>query len=171
MFEMEIFMSSANVTASREKFGGQMSEGEMLFCRQLRERLRTVIEGRDDFHLAMVNLLLDLQEIRKNRSDVDVALESGWQPNIARPVPQMRALASDSERAVLEDMDGLIDYAMRNGLGFQSVFSTLWHDVGMLRFYKWSLEDAQKDETFHLRVAGWAKRNVAIVGEPDAEKE
>src|SRR5665213_1215208 len=175
-------MTAANV-ASHEKLGGEMSAGELMFCRELRTSLHQVIEGRGDFESLLMELLGDLQEIRKWGLDVDRAVASGWRPTIeiARRAREQSArerllpvaLPSQEERAVLEDMDGLIDYAVRNGVSFDTVFAALVHDVGQIRGHDdaFNLAEAQKNFTFHLRAAGWAKRNAMPVGDPEAETE
>jgi hypothetical protein len=174
-FNQEMAMSSANLTASQEKFGGQMSTGEVSFLRSVRDLLRAVIDARTPFFAALAYLLTDLREIRKHGSDADAAFASGWKPAIASAIvltdaASTRAKPSDAERAFLEDIDGLIDYAMRNGVSFASVFSALTHDVGEVAAYGWSLEKAKAD-CFTPKVTGWAKKNTAAFGEAEIETE
>ena len=73
---------------------------------------------------------------------------------------------SEAEIELLRDFQGVIDFAIRNGLSFALVFSILSHDLNGIVQHGFSLEDAKKSG-FLPKAAGWAKLNVDDVGEPD----
>jgi len=156
-----------------EILGGQMSEGEVEFCRQVRNRLHEVLEGRHDFHSAVVDLLRDLQKIRGTHEDllecdVDAASKSGFAVgSIRSPGGPSSPPLSKAEREFVEDMDGLLDYATRNGVNFWPVFGMIWHDISELQANGFRLEGAP----FRPQVSGYAKRNTAMVGDVEPEME
>jgi hypothetical protein len=73
---------------------------------------------------------------------------------------------SDDEVELLRDFQGLIDFAIRNGLSFTLVLSILSHDIQGIAQGGWSLEAAKKS-AFSPKAAGWSKINADDVGEPD----
>lgn len=76
-------MTTNHPTQWREKFGGQMSEAEALFCKNVRELARAVLDSLISFGAAMSKLLIDLRELRKFGLDVDAAMASGFRPSIS----------------------------------------------------------------------------------------
>ncbi len=161
-------MGSTHVTGSVEKFGGEMSAGELQFFRHVRGLIRATIDGRALFAAAMTTLQMDFREIRKNEFDVDAALAAGWEPAAAQtqPASSPRLQPSDAERTFLEDMDGLLDFATRNGLTFFWVLRAVMHDVTALAGYEWRMDKAA-DDFFSPTVTGWANRNSEPFGEAD----
>lgn len=165
-------MSSTQTAQLREAFGGQMSSAELRFCRHLRELFAGLLAGRIEFLSAFMNLLhVDLEGIRRHGYNLDAADASGFQPAIAAlaAAPDAspgRFRLSDPERGFVEDLEGLVDFAVRNGLGFRAVLSVLFHDVGELSRNEWSIEKALAT-FFTPKATGWARKNVEPIGEPD----
>ncbi len=168
-------MSSARVTFPIEKFGGQMSAGELQFLRQVRGLLQATLEGRIPFPAALENLLKDFREIRKADFDADAALATGWTPTVAslaqlQSAGASRAALSTADHAFLQDMDGFLDYAMRNGITFLWVLTGVMHDVSEIGHYSWSVDVAASDH-FSPKVTGWAERNKAVYGDSESDTE
>ena len=141
---------------------GPMSVAEASFCRQVREAMQKVRDGEVPFIAIMANLWSDLTQIRKSGWSVDTAVAGGFKPSISAPTVSLRSGPSASERAFVGDMDGFLDYAMRNGLGFIAVLAILWHDIAELAAHGFSLERASQ-EFFLPKSSGWAERNTALL--------
>jgi len=75
-----------------------------------------------------------------------------------------------AEIELLNDMKGLIDVAVRNGLSFASVIGTLSHDVNGLARYGFDMERATKDG-FSPKVTGYSQISPDSVGEPEESIE
>ena len=73
---------------------------------------------------------------------------------------------SEAEIKLLRDFQGVIDFAIRNGLSFLLVLSILSHDIDGIMRHGFSLESALK-QAFLPKATGWAKKNAEDVGEPD----
>lgn len=150
---------------------GPMSEQEVVFCRQVRELIAGAIDGRVPFVGVASNLVADLRTIRRSGFDVDVAVSAGFRASIAQPLllrslPAGRATLSPDERAFLLDVDGFLDFALRNGMTFPGVLSLLLHDFGEIAAHEFSLAGLAQD-FIRPKASGWAKRNVDPVGEPE----
>jgi hypothetical protein len=76
---------------------------------------------------------------------------------------------SDAEVQLLRDIQGFIDFAIRNGLSFASAMLTLAHDVNGLARYGFDL-DANRDG-FLPRVTGHSRQDIDAVGEPEEPAE
>jgi len=75
-----------------------------------------------------------------------------------------------AEIELLNDMKGLIDVAVRNGLSFALVIGTLSHDVNGLARYGFDLDRATAD-CFLPKVTGYAQVTPESVGEPEESSE
>ncbi len=75
-----------------------------------------------------------------------------------------------AEIELLNDMKGLIDVAVRNGLSFALVIGTLSHDVNGLARYGFDLDKARAD-AFSPKVTGYAQVTPESVGEPEESSE
>ena len=73
---------------------------------------------------------------------------------------------SEDEIGLLRDFQGVIDFAIRNGLSFALVLSILSHDIHEIIHHGLSLESARKDG-FLPKATGWAKIGSEDVGEPE----
>lgn len=72
---------------------------------------------------------------------------------------------TEKEIEVLRDMQGFIEFAIRNGLSFALVISNLGHDVNGLAQYGFDLQDATK-ACWSPRVTGYSRISSESVGEP-----
>lgn len=70
------------------------------------------------------------------------------------------------ELAFISDLDGFMDFALRNGLTFFTVLSVLLHDLTEIAANEFQLQKATA-QGFRPKVDGWAKRNAEPVGESD----
>jgi hypothetical protein len=77
---------------------------------------------------------------------------------------------SGAEIELLRDMQAFMDFAIRNGLSFALVVSTLGHDVNGLARHGLDLETASK-EGFGPKVKGYSKIDSSAVGEPEEPVE
>lgn len=73
---------------------------------------------------------------------------------------------SEAEIELLRDFQGVIDFAIRNGLSFALVLSILSHDLNGIAQHGFSLEAAKKSG-FPPKATGWSKIDSDDVGEPD----
>ena len=73
---------------------------------------------------------------------------------------------TEAEIELCRDFQGLIDFAIRNGLSFMLVLGILSHDIQGIAQGGWSLEAARKNG-FLPKATDWAKINADDVGEPD----
>lgn len=77
---------------------------------------------------------------------------------------------SEEEIEMLRDMQGFIDFSIRNGLAFMVVMSTLMHDIHEVATAGGRLEPALK-RGFLPQVSGYSKYGEASVGEPEESVE
>lgn len=162
-------MSATVVERLREIPGGPMTEAEILYCRQVRDAVRAALDGRVLFATVVTRLWADFREIRKRGPELDEALAAGFRPSITSPdlsggSHSMPVVPSAAEREFLADVDGFLDFALRNGLSFLSVLVVLVHDLVEIAAHGFDLEKAQA-EGFLPKVSGWAQRNAEPVGE------
>lgn len=178
-------MSATFVENLKQRFAGQMSEGEQQMVARLRNLVRATLDGGGSFASVASLMWSDFAFLRKFKYDVDAAIAAGFEPMAGALVtgkPSMSgAIASNSrintepsspehkplselERTFLEDINGLIDFVTRNGVDFTVVLQVLGHDVGELFHHDFSLEKTLADGVLP-KVDGWAKLNVEPVGQ------
>ena len=76
---------------------------------------------------------------------------------------------SEKEIQVLRDIQGFLDFSIRNGLSFALALGTLRHDVNGLACYGFSLDDARDD--FIPKTEGYAAVHADSVGTVDESGE
>ena len=78
---------------------------------------------------------------------------------------------SSDERDFLLDVDGFLDFVIRNGLTFDTALELLSHDFGEIR-HEGSLKNAL-DTGFLPKATGWSKVTEDSFGQPEelAEEE
>ena len=81
-----------------------------------------------------------------------------------------RGPLSEKEAGVLRDIQGMIDYSIRNDLSFKLTVSTLGHDVNGIAHYGFDLDAAEAD-FFLPKVAGFAGNDANSVGAPEEASE
>jgi len=156
---------------TEERRAGQLSDGEVRFCRQLRQFLRTSIDSKKPFAAVVRGVQLELQALRPYHFDVDEAISSGhYVPMLIASAADVPAAGSsplsDTEREFLLDVDGFLDFAARNALDFEKVLFTLGPDFGELSAHEGSLTKTLNDHILP-HVTGWALRNATPVGDPE----
>jgi hypothetical protein len=164
-------MQSSQTIDPQEVRGGQLTEDEARWLRGVQRLVRDV-SNRDWFVGALGLIGLDIEGLQRHGYSMTVALASGFRSQVGEFAARLSDSSSvgeskDIEQRFLRDIDGLIDFAVRNGLAFDRVMAVLGHDVQELRRrYDSDLEKAIADQ-FHPKVTGWAKKNSTSVGEPD----
>ena len=168
-------MSATFTERMKERFAGQLSEGETMVCSKLQESFHAVLDGRRGFESEMVFLWAQLRRLRKFNFDVEAAISSGefdpTSPEWSRSnqtVQNGSSILSTAEIGLLNDAIGLIDWVVRNGVRFTMVLETLGHDIGEISHHDFSLSKTLADHVLP-KVTGWAKRNIEPVGEADLQ--
>lgn len=141
---------------------GRLSDAELHFLGEVLDLLRAAADGRVAFAAAMTSLLQDLKTIRKNDWDVASVVGPAAQSNV-RTAKLGEGSAgsfppSSEERDLLEDFEGLVEFAVRNGISMPSLLASLMHDLIELSTYGWNLETAKAD-SFRPKATGWARLN------------
>jgi len=72
---------------------------------------------------------------------------------------------TETEVAMLRDVQAFIDFAIRNGLSFALVLSILGHDINGVAHHGMSYDEARSDG-FLPKVTGYSEINADSVGEP-----
>lgn len=75
---------------------------------------------------------------------------------------------SDEEISFLRDVQGMIDFVIRNGLSFPVVLGALLHDLGEIRNNDFNLRKA-KSTGFHPKVSGYAKYTDELIGQTEED--
>jgi hypothetical protein len=150
---------------------GSMSDAESTFCSQVRELFRATLEGRTPFVAMAGNLLSDLRTVFE--SELDVKSASAVAASLhAAAIPLTHTLAlSGSQRAFVEDADGFVEFAARNGFTFLEVASVLGHDLSEISQSGFDLDKAMSQRFLRPQVTGWAHRNREPVGEREGALE
>ena len=167
---------SAHISAQFDEAAtGRLSESELAFLGSVRDLLRAAIDGRVPFTATMANLLEDLKAIRRSDWDVGASVGPGKPSAVRRAIlpdsAPARAKASPSQRELLEDFAGLIEFSVRNGISVVSLLASITHDLVELSTYGWNLDAASAD-CFRPNATGWAKLNQEPAGgEPDETGE
>jgi hypothetical protein len=73
---------------------------------------------------------------------------------------------SPAEVEFCRDIQGFIEFALRNGLSLPVVLTTVGHDINNLMRYGMSLEEARAD-VFDPKVSGYARVGSDSVGEAE----
>ena len=150
----------------KPRFAGQMTEGELQFCQAARHILAQALNGYVPFAEAMASLSSAIQLIRENAAVVDAAWDRGLDSRFAIHQHDRRSSVSEDEIRFLRDMDGLVDFAVRNGLNFLFVARAMAHDLGELASNHWNLENLKKNFVLP-QSKGWAERNQLPVADLD----
>ena len=161
-------MSSSSSSHAEDPLSSGMSQSELLFLNHVREMLRATVSRRIRFTAAMASLLADLRVLRSNDWEATAIVGPGAHSSVAASVTTACSAPcgelTPSERELAEDMEGLIDHSVKNGISFLSLASVLAHDTGALASHEWSLEQASAD-FFVPKSIGWANRNREQIGE------
>ena len=137
---------------------GSMSHAEWDFCSQIRDIFRATLDGRTPFCIMALSLLEDLRTIVRRDWDVRAATAVGRCLATVGAV-HTRQSPTGTETSFLEDADGFVDFALRNGLTFDTVASVLMHDLSEIAIHEFKLDTAIADGCLLPQVTGWAKRN------------
>ena len=168
-------MNTSFAERIKRKFGGNLSEIEQRVCEHFVQRLQAALNGQMSFSDAMSDLWRELRILRAADYELTNASEM---TSLNAPIENVTGSSSgsqvaieltSSERAFLEDAEGLIDWVTRNGVSFSVVLQILGHDLSELERDGFSLETAVSTRFVHPKVTGWARRNTDPVGEADEQ--
>ena len=167
----------------RQAYGGRMADKEVEFLRSLQSFIDDAIRDGLGFAPVVKILRQNLRGLRHHRLNVDDALRFDLDAAIAAgeiAVPsadQLKALhqmdggpMSEREVEFLRDVQGIIDYMIRNDLGLTFALATVGHDVNGLTQYDFRLDAADADG-FLPKVAGFAGSQADSVGAPEDADE
>lgn len=176
---MAASFSSEQIDRFREVCGSRMPENEVQFLRSVQRFIDEAIRGGLGFVPVVKTLRQNVKGIRHHRINLDDALRFDLDAALAAGeltplgADQLKALGqvnggpmSEREVEFLRDIQGIIDYAIRNDLGFALVVGMLGHDLGGLVEYDFSLRAADADG-FRPRVSGFAGNDANSVGAPE----
>jgi hypothetical protein len=150
---------------------GSMSDAESAFCGQVRELFRATLDGHTPFVAMAGNLLSDLRAVFDSAGDVNSASAVAASLQAAA-IPLTRPMVlSGSQRAFVDDADGFVDFAVRNGFTFLEVASVLGHDLSEIAQSGFDLDKAMSQRFVRPQVTGWAQRNREPVGEREGTLE
>lgn len=139
---------------------GLMSAEELRLCDEMRQLFGAALEGQIPFLAVMAKLRADFLNFGQGRLNSDSKRRIA---EIQKHVRQKIQL-SKPEKALLTDFDAIVDFALRNGLAFDSVNGLIGHDVSMLAAYGFDLRAATNAGCLP-KSHGWTKKNAAPVGE------
>ncbi len=180
-------MGATFTTEQTERFrqadGGRMAENEIEFLRSLQRFIDDSICDGLGFAPVLTTLRQNIRGLVHHRLNIDEAIRFDLDAAVAAGevnVPnadQLKALrqtngAPMSEREVefLRDIQGIIDYTIRNDLGLATIVATVGHDVNGLAQYDFSLDAADAD-CFLPKVSGFAGSHADSVGAPEVANE
>jgi hypothetical protein len=146
---------------------GSMTDTEVQWLRAIQRAARLTRRDEGAFGLVILTIYADLLKLRPYPfSDINAAVAAGFKPEIETFVDRLNTGDDDSgsfassspENRFLADVDGFIEFAIRNGLTFRRALSILSHDVSALNRYETSMDKARSD-CFEPMVTGWADKN------------
>lgn len=170
-------MDAERIDRLKQDFGCQMTEAEEAYLRHLQAALVAVQSGKLPFREWIVRVWEDFKALSKFRFDMQNAPSQGFHSKISHltenldsPIGQMNGTSDVSveESRFLDDVNGLIEFTIRNGLGFLLILEVLIHDLKEIIRYDMSLTKARSD-AFLPKASGWGKLNedsMSIVAEP-----
>lgn len=155
----------------KEVFGSNLSDAELEFLMRVEKMFKSVLEAKKGFNI-VVEILAD-----KLRNIVRGKLDLNDRTNIDAIVFAQR-FGDDKDIATLEDSEltqaeekfardviAVIDFVVRNGVGFGLIANVLCHDV-MEIFDQGTLDDALS-RGFSPKTSGWASYDEASVGDSE----
>lgn len=150
---------------------GEMTPNELGVCQSVRHLFNAVLERKLNFGEATKMVWRALHALERREFDLPAAMAGLDERQVAMgPVIGANEIAEVTlgQRQFIEDVDGMIDFAIRNGWGFQTVLSILGHDLSDLLHYDSDLDRARAD-CWTPKSSGWAKMNSASFGQSDEQ--
>ena len=93
--------------------------------------------------------------------------KKGVQDEVERLKAMFGGAMSEEEVQFLRDVQGFIEFCVRNGLSFPVVVTTIGHDINGLAKNGFALTS---DDGFLPKVTGYAKLNAADIGDPETDE-
>lgn len=144
----------------RRSSSGLMSAEELRLCDEMRQLFSAALEGRVPF----IAVMADLRTAFLNFGQRRLGLDSKKRIAEIQKSVRRRIQLSKPQKSLLTDFDAIVDFALRNGLAFDSIRGLIGHDVSMLAAYGFDLIAATNAGCLP-KSHGWAKKNAAPVGE------
>lgn len=154
-----------------EALAGQLTEGEQRYFRSLSNTFEMMLRGQDTFVVLLQRLDEELRRlVREFGFDLDAAYAAGFESTLdaitSRPQVDNGDPLSPVEIDFVRDMQGLVEFAGRNGLDPNRVLQMLFHDASGLVHQFCCDTSVMLKNCFRPMSAGWWKRNAQPVGEP-----
>lgn len=168
-------MDDHEIQKLHEVYGGPMSGDEVMWLQGLHNLIEFVLNTGQSFALATDLIWRDLRLLARCRLDFAAASsdKSGlvlmnWAKQSTNGAPhgahEVSPLSS-AETSFLRDIQGLIRFAVRNGLGVTLVLEVLSHDFVDIIAHDGSLDRA-KAMGLRPKAEGWSQLTEDSVGEP-----
>jgi len=165
----------AELDAVKQTFGGELTPAEVQFLRRIQELFRAVLSQRRGFNIVIEIIAVKLLKVIKAKLDLNVRanvdvflLEKSIGENIPVLGEAERAITHQEEEFA-KDVIAVVDFAVRNSIGFALIANVLSHDITEI-FNQGSLDNAAA-LGFYPKVGGWAHYDRESIGEPDEAEE
>ena len=153
------------VSKLKAHYTAMLSDLEIEYLAAVQALLGLAIEGHFDFKttleilrddiVMLVKFNLDMQTLRQAHHVMTVEDEiDAWERAPNRPGGIIKP--KDSEKAFLTDLNNMIDFAVRNGVGFHFPIEVLGHDVKEVLAHSGNLDLALQN-CFNPKATAWAR--------------
>lgn len=165
-------MAIVDIDRLVEHFGGPMSASEIKYLGQIRNFLGPFIERKVGIDRVVDSLVIDIKNLVSCKLDVEEAFGEERLPSMMDPetaISESDSQMTSEELEFLQDVDGWLNFVVRNGLVFNTALEVLSHDFREIR-REGSLENALKTG-FLPKATGWSKVTEDSVGQPEEPLE
>ena len=171
--------SARQIEGFRDDCGGRMPANEVEFLHSVQTFIEDAIREGLGFVPLVKSLRQNVRGLNRHRIEVEEALRFDLDAALAAGdvsplnADQLMALRqvnggpmSENELEYLRDIQGIIDYAIRNDLGLALVVGVLVQDLAGLAGYSFDLDESRADG-FRPRISGFAGSDADSVGAPE----
>jgi len=163
------------VESVKQIFGGELAPAEVEFLRRIQELFRAVLSQKRGFNTVIEIIAVKLLKVVKAKLDLNVRANVDvflLEKSLGEDIPALgeaeRAITAREEEFA-RDVIAVIDFVIRNGIGFALVANVLSHDITEI-FNQGSLDNAIQ-LGFYPKVSGWAQYDETCVGDPGDMEE
>ncbi len=159
------------------KYGGELSQDERAFLDWVQGLFKKVLAADRGFHIAleliapkMLVLLrakfdvskfsetnIDIYKFFQDHNPDEIFFESG------------DAALTERERVFCRDVIAVVDFVVRNGIGFPLIANLLCHDIDEI--LRATSLDIAINRGFSPKTSGWGEYNAESFGDPDETQE
>jgi hypothetical protein len=161
-------MGSLENSETDVALAGEMTPAELDVCQFVKSRFCGVLEGKLDFAETVKLVFRVLHSLGRREFNLEAALAGLNEGQVAASLGRAVSDLTPDQRQFAQDINGMIDFAIRNGWGFPTVLSILGHDLSDLLHYNADLNRATADG-WQPKASGWAKLNSANFGQSDEQ--